>query len=566
MILLSGLDAIALVMLAKFFQNVYELQSTSQSNSYQSIGIVISLFLLKSILSAWFSFFGITRFAREEVFIGQQNYERIEKLPWASRKRFKQSEYFTLIDRGPTILVQGLLLSASTVVAESASALVIVGVLFITQPLTAAIALLYFLFVILVQHKYLSVASTNAGYIMNKSTATTYDYMGDASKFSKLLEVMPSSSFRQQLEKERKGLAVARGKVKFLSTLPRYFMESILTLGFVVVASFVALLQGESEVLPAISLFAAAGFRLMAIFNRIQGGVLSCFSYQPIVLDCLSLEQEVNIDEEHRENFTGQNSHIYAATDNNEVEKDFYDKTVLKLVDVSYSHSKGSGFNLKNINLDLEFGKQYAVVGPSGAGKTTLIDVILGLLEPDTGTLKWSADKEISMAYVPQETYISVGNLFQNIAIEWNVENVDIIRARKAMSSVKLDSNFDENGDRLSEENLDNSNLLAELSGGQKQRLGLARAFYRNPNFIVLDEATSALDASLEHEVMNVIEDLRADVTTVIIAHRLSTVKNVDQIIYLENGQILGCGSFSELIEKLPSFRRQVELGGLNLR
>jgi ABC-type multidrug transport system fused ATPase/permease subunit len=238
---------------------------------------------------------------------------------------------------------------------------------------------------------------------------------------------------------------------------------------------------------------------------------------------------------------------------------------VLTLDAVSYSHTMGGHFNLKNINLVLEFGKQYALVGPSGAGKTTLIDVILGLLEPDSGTLTWNSNREVSIAYVPQETDISIGNLFQNIALEWDLKNVDLVRARNSMLKVKLDSNFDENGDRLTTVSTDTSSLIAELSGGQKQRLGVARAFYRNPNFIVLDEATSALDASLEHEIMNVIEDLRAKVTTVIIAHRLSTVKNVDQIIYLEDGQILGAGTFAELLERVPAFRRQVELGDLNL-
>jgi ABC-type multidrug transport system fused ATPase/permease subunit len=566
LILVSGLDAMALLILAKFFQNVEEFQNSSSSNAYQSIGIVIFLFLLRSVLSTGVSFLGITRFANEEVYIGQQNYARIEKMAWASRKRFKQSDYFTLIDRGPNILVQGLMLSSSTVVAESASALVIVGVLFITQPLTAFISLFYFLIVILVQHKLLSVASSNAGSEMNRSTASTYDFMSDASKFSKILEVMPSSSFRGNLEGERMSLAVARAKVNFLATLPRYFMETILALGFVFIAVFVALLQGEERVLPAIALFAAAGFRLLPIFNRIQGGILSCFSYEPIVRECLLLEQDVIIDEKTTLDSIELANSSQEQSISNEIEKDFGEKTVLKLVSVSYSHLNESKFELKDINLELESGKQYALVGPSGAGKTTLIDVILGLLTPNSGTLRWNPDITISMAYVPQETDISIGNLFQNIALEWDIDKVDKARANNAMSKVRLNSNFDELGNRFSDKKTIPENLLAELSGGQKQRLGLARAFYRNPNFIVLDEATSALDATLEHEIMSVIEDLRADVTTVIIAHRLSTIKNVDQVIYLENGQILGSGKFHDLIEMLPSFKRQVELGGLELK
>jgi ABC-type multidrug transport system fused ATPase/permease subunit len=304
----------------------------------------------------------------------------------------------------------------------------------------------------------------------------------------------------------------------------------------------------------------------LPIFNRIQGGILSCFSYEPIVRECLLLEQDVIIDEKTTLDSIELANSSQEQSISNEIEKDFGEKTVLKLVSVSYSHLNESKFELKDINLELESGKQYALVGPSGAGKTTLIDVILGLLTPNSGTLRWNPDITISMAYVPQETDISIGNLFQNIALEWDIDKVDKARANNAMSKVRLNSNFDELGNRFSDKKTIPENLLAELSGGQKQRLGLARAFYRNPNFIVLDEATSALDATLEHEIMSVIEDLRADVTTVIIAHRLSTIKNVDQVIYLENGQILGSGKFHDLIEMLPSFKRQVELGGLELK
>lgn|GEM_PF-1170609 len=563
LVVVSGLDAVALLILAKFFQTSAS-SSALQSSTYFSVGLVIFLFLSKSLLSTGVSYVAIRKFAEQEVFIGQENYQKIEELPWTHRKNFKQSDYFTLVDRGPNILVQGLMLSSATVVAESLSALVIVFVLFFTQPVTAVVSLTYFLFVVFVQHRLLSVASSNAGFSMNKSTAATYDFLGDGAKFSKILQIMPSLSFLSELEKERKSLATARAKVNFLATLPRYFMETILALGFVVIAGFVLLLQGPDQVLPAISLFAAAGFRLLPIFNRIQGGILSSFSYEPIVRECLSLESEVELSA-YNLAVRVQARVNERTTTHGQVNLPVLDSEIaMRMVNVSYKHQNSNNLSLEGVSLSFEFGKQYAIVGPSGSGKTTLVDIVLGLLPPASGTITWNEDRVFSVAYVPQDTCISVGSLFQNIAIEWSNDAINMARAVSAMRAAKLEHNFDDTGKRVSVGVTEVENLAMELSGGQKQRLGLARAFYRDPNFIVLDEATSSLDAVLEREIMEEVEKFRDKVTTVIVAHRLSTIQNADQIIYIEDGKVLGIGTFRELIKKIPAFEAQVKLGELN--
>jgi ABC-type bacteriocin/lantibiotic exporter with double-glycine peptidase domain len=238
-----------------------------------------------------------------------------------------------------------------------------------------------------------------------------------------------------------------------------------------------------------------------------------------------------------------------------DIERSTTDSSVLSLQNVTFQYPTSDRPVLADITLSLESGLQYAIVGPSGAGKTTLVDICLGLLQPQSGSVS-RANKKV--AYVPQETHIARLTLEQNIALEWTNADIDHLRAENAIRTARLTNVLD---GRTSEQGLSGQ----ALSGGQKQRIGLARALYRNPSILFLDEVTSALDAETEHAVMSSIQELRGTITVVIVAHRLSTVQHADQVIYVENGKILGVGSFEELRQSLPQLQRQIELGTLDL-
>jgi ABC-type bacteriocin/lantibiotic exporter with double-glycine peptidase domain len=293
-------------------------------------------------------------------------------------------------------------------------------------------------------------------------------------------------------------------------------------------------ISGSEAALAAVTVFAAAGFRLLPIVNRIQGLILLLFSTVPSA----------------RLSLLGEKSHIETAIEHSTTES-----SVLSLKNVTFQYPTSDRPVLADITLSLENGLQYAIVGPSGAGKTTLVDICLGLLQPQTGSVS-RANKPV--AYVPQETHIARLTLEQNVALEWTDADVDHSRAENAIRTARLTNVLD---GRIAEQGLSGQ----ALSGGQKQRIGLARALYRNPSILFLDEVTSALDAETEHAVMSSIQELRGTITVVIVAHRLSTVQHADQVIYLEDGKILGVGSFEELRQSLPQLQRQIELGTLDL-
>ena len=228
---------------------------------------------------------------------------------------------------------------------------------------------------------------------------------------------------------------------------------------------------------------------------------------------------------------------------------------LIRFQNVSFSYPNSDSSALSDISVILQRGKKYALVGPSGAGKTTFVDLCMGLLEPKKGLITRNFKHDESVAYVPQDSPIIRGSVALNISLEWSEEYLDLKKVKYSTDNSAVSEFL----------KLDSSELSTSvLSGGQKQRIGIARALYRSPTFLVLDEPTSALDSETENRVMQLIEGISSDCSVIIIAHRLSTVKNADYVIYFEEGKILGIDTFAQLRKTLPQFERQIQLGTID--
>ena len=542
LVVTAGLDGAALVLVSNLLD---ERKATAGDLSTGRIGLVaglvIGLFLLRSAAAVLLSWMVTVRLAMEEVNAGSQNFEAYSEQHWETAQKLNVTDLYTIVDRGPYALMSGTMFYVSTLIAELASALVIFLVLLVLQPVTAISAAVFFLSVAILQHKLLILSQRRAGQAVLEKGNSVYEILGDSFSLKKVLSVSPSQSLPEVLVGQRREFALARAKQLFVEALPRYFMEASLAVGFVVIGLATFSIQGKDLVVPALTVFAAAGFRLLPIVNRIQGLVLAIVGRTSLSDAALGYLDEAEDSAEVRRLVspsTGLSSDV-----------------VLALDDVSYRYPDGDSDSLIGSTLEFKRGLQYAIVGPSGSGKTTLVELCLGLREPTQGQVR-VAEAGLIRGYVPQDTYMAGIPILNNVALEWDDSKVDAEKAERAMSSAELTEAL---------EGRDLADSVQRMSGGQLQRLGLARALYREPTFLVLDEATNALDATTEASVIESLELLRGKITVVLVAHRLSTVRNADLVIYVADGRIVYTGTFVEVYNSVPAFAHQVDLGRFDL-
>lgn len=351
--------------------------------------------------------------------------------------------------------------------------------------------------------------------------------------------------YTKRFSSPAKTAAKHAASAQLIGTLPRYFLEAIAFGGMVLMVLYLMSQSGTFiEALPIISVFAFAGYRLMPALQQIYVS-LSQLRYIGSSLDTLYEDlKNFNIDY--------QNTYTNSLALNKEI--------VLKNIEYSYPNS--SRLALKNISITVPANNTVGIVGATGSGKTTLVDIILGLFETQNGTLE--IDGQIinkqncknwqkSIGYVPQQIFLADDTVAANIAFGVDPKNIDIQNVERAAKIANLHE-FVTN-ELPNKYNTTIGERGIRLSGGQCQRIGIARALYHNPKVLILDEATSSLDNLTEQAVMEAVNNIGKNLTIIIIAHRLSTVKNCDIIFLLDKGELKGQGKFDELIQTSNIFK-----------
>jgi len=218
----------------------------------------------------------------------------------------------------------------------------------------------------------------------------------------------------------------------------------------------------------------------------------------------------------------------------------------ITLKNIYYNYPNTTRTALKNININIPAKSTVGLIGTTGSGKTTTVDIILGLLEPQKGTLEVdgkvvskqnSRAWQRSIGYVPQHIYLADDTIEANIAFGFDPKDINQEAVEKASKIANLHEFIMHELPNKYQTTIGERGV--RLSGGQRQRIGIARALYHNPQVLILDEATSALDNQTEQAVMDAVNNITKDITIILIAHRLNTVKNCDIIFKLEKGQII---------------------------
>ena len=362
--------------------------------------------------------------------------------------------------------------------------------------------------------------------------------------------------YAREIGKKRWKNAEVLAELAFMPHISKYIIETTVVLGALAISAVQFVLQDAAQAIATLAVFLAAGTRIAPAVMRVQQGALQIKASLGVATPALQLIKDLKKAEE-----LPQISDLVPLT-----HAGF--EPLIKLENVCLKYRGTASFALKNISLQIPPGSSVALVGPSGAGKTSLVDVILGVIRQDSGTVEISGCNPIeaisswpgAIGYVPQDVVIINGTIRENIALGYPSAEANDEIVGRVLKTAQLDSLLDSypNG---SDTHVGERGT--KISGGQRQRLGIARALLTNPKLLVLDEATSALDGETEAAIASAIHVLKGSVTIVMIAHRLSTVREADLVVYLADGQIKAMGTFEEVRIKVPEFDTQAKLMGL---
>lgn len=518
--------------------------------------LVICLFMLRTVFSICINKSMLNYLGRQS---GYASKEILNKL-FESKPQYVISQKTQEILYGVTIGVDSLVLtylgSFALFITELLFLIILLASLILIQPIAGICAFMIFGGSGLLIHKF---TSQKAKIKSEESGRLSIVYSQRLIETLKLFRELFLKGSVKETTKEvqvlRDRYLKIRADLMFFPTYSKYLFEFVLILGGATVACIQLLITDVNGAITSVVLFLAASSRILPSIVRLQGAILSIKQSEGV--GQVSLRQIEEFD-------TQRNKPSSANT----MQTDFFlEENYLKIENLSFQYPNTEVFTLHNLNFSAKRGQLVAIVGESGSGKSTLADLILGIQEPSTGSITIGGldprslvmEKPGTLAYVPQDISIIDGSIIQNVTLsEIDEANSHSVVAALEKASLWEDVKFMREGLH---------SIVGEsgtkLSGGQRQRLGIARAIFSNPKLIVFDEATSSLDPITEKAVTDAIYKSKDNVTLIVIAHRLSTVKKADLVLLLEKGRIVASGSFAEVRAKSPKFDQQAKLVNL---
>jgi ABC-type multidrug transport system fused ATPase/permease subunit len=458
---------------------------------------------------------------------------------------------------GVTAITVGIIGSLVYLVSDVSLLLVLSLGLFYVDPLVAFSTIIIFGSVAFFLYKFMHKNMSRYGQIQYELEIKSAEKIGEIiSSYRELFVKNRRNFYAKEIRELRFNLSSAIADLTFYQRISKYVLELTIIVSALIMAIIQFSTQTTSHAIGVLSIFLIASTRIGPAVLRIQqvfltikasfGTSRTTFTF----LDELSEGSEISL----------QDSPMV-------VNHEGFIAEVL-LDKVSFSYSAREIFAVSEVNFHIKPGTITSIVGTSGAGKTTLVDLILGILTPDQGNVTINNLKPISaitkwpgaISYVPQDIIIINGTIKENVALGYIGNEFDEQKVYESLKIAQLSEFINSLPDGI---NTYVGDRGVKISGGQRQRLGIARAMFTKPSLLILDEATSSLDGITESYISDAIQAMRGDVTVIMIAHRLSTVRNSDLVIYMDQGKIITTGNFDEVRKKVPNFDQQARLMGL---
>ena len=469
--------------------------------------------------------------------------------------RSAQKSIFSLTD-GVTRLMISVIAASVSLIADISLLLVLILGLFLVDPLTALGSFLVFsavgILLYMRVHKQVQKFGEQQGSLKIASAQKIYDALNN---YRELMVRNRRGFYASQISDIRFKLAQSQSMLSFMNQFNKYALEIVLVISSLLLAWYQFSNSSAVRAIATITIFVAASTRLLPAILRLQQGIINIRAAISEAKPTIQLIHDI----EEIDPITHQSTPI------SRMHEGFTPNIHISKLEFSFEKSKKV---INHVDIKLESGEFIGIVGGSGAGKTTLLDLALGALEPDVGDVKISGVSPLiafkkwpgAVSYVSQSSQLIEGTIYENLSLGYLLSE---IKEDYCWESLKL-ANLSKYVESLPEKlHTFIGDKGTKLSGGQKQRLIIARALITKPRLLILDGATSALDGATEAAISDSLIQLKGEISLMVVAHRLSTLLHADRIYFIEDGEISGSGTFSQLRSENAEFRRQAEIMGL---
>ena len=515
--------------------------------------VVAGLYVFKNAFAAALALWQNRFVFDQQVKFSRRLMTRYVNAPYEFHLQRNSAEILNNLSSGSLLIFSQILAPAATIVVECLMIAIIGGVLFLLAPIASLLAVTVIgtagiAFYLVIKHRIGRFGELQHQYLVQLMKTVNHAISG-----IREIKVAGTEAFYvDDYTRKNEGWSRSMCYLRVTTEMPRLFLETVMVVFVLAAVALVGVGDGSSSVvLPTIGLFAAAALRVLPSFNRIISANTSVRYYRPYFEAVASDLDQLPL--------------VPAPPVPNE-KVTFRD--VIRVEEAHYTYPTRSHGALLGVSIAIRAGESVALVGPSGSGKTTLVNLILGLLEPSSGrvTVDGSDVREglrgwqQQIGYVPQPVFIADDTLRRNVALGIPDAGIDDDSVWRSLEAAQLADFVREMSNGL--ETILGENGMS-LSAGQRQRIGIARALYHDPSVLFLDEATAALDNTTEREINREVTRLAGRKTILAIAHRLSSVRSFDRILFMKDGCVISEGSWDEMIRSTPDFRSLVEAADL---